>query len=187
MSVKKRTIAPPIFEANDDVIVVTNPLPTPAPIDIVINNNDEPFEEITLNVSSGNDIIAGDEGFWSFISSLRWADIVNRAPNSEIGKRGHQLVSDLNEPSFKTFLLIFTQYKQELFDEFESGGVFGKLERELTNDEKTYLISHIIFRGKTFYESIYAEPIFAGYLVGKTSATDEFYHNTISRKLAQKK
>jgi len=185
-SLKKRTIAEPIFETNDYIVVVTNPLPTPAPIDIVINT-EEPFEEITLNVQGPKDIIDDDDGFWSFISSLRWADIMNRRPNSEISKRGHKLISELNEISFKTFIDHFNGYKLELYTEFNDNGVFTKLERNLTNDEETYLMSHIIFRGKTFYDSIMADPIFAGYLVGKTAAADEFYHNTITRKVGDKK
>jgi len=187
MSVKKRTIAPPIFEANDDLIVITNPLPVPTPIDIVINNTEEPFEEITLNVKGDNDTIDDEAGFWSFISSLRWADIMNRQPNSEISKRGHKLVSELNEISFKTFLSYFNEHKNYLLTEFNDHDVFSKLERDLMDHEKTYLLSHIIFRGKSFYDSILAEPIFAGYLVGKTTATDEFYHNTIHRQIDDKK
>lgn len=186
-AVKKRTIAQPIFEANDDIVVVTNPLPTPAPIDIVINHTEEPFEEITLNVQGDKDTINDESGFWAFISSLRWADIVNRQSNSEISKRGHKLVSELNEVSFATFLEYFNDYKKELFDEFVNHEIFEKLERELTGDERTYLLSHIIFRGKSFYENILADPIFAGYLVGKTAAADEFYHNTITRKVSDKK
>lgn len=186
MSAKKRTIAQPIFEANNDLIFVTNPLPVPTPIDIVINNTEEPFEEITLNVGE-RDTIDDESGFWSFISSLRWTDVMNRQPNTEISKRLHKLVSELNEKSFKTFIYHFNGYKLKLYTKFNDNEVFAKLERDLTDDEETYLMSHIIFRGEIFYDSIMGDPIFAGYLVGKTAADDEFYHNTITRKVCNKK
>lgn len=183
MSVKKRAIAPPIFEANDNILVYTNPLPAPTAIDIVINA-DEPFEEITLNVVNKNSI-SSEQEFWAFINSFRWADITNHQINKEIPKNGHILISDLNEISFRSFLQYFNNYKNDLLSKFST--VFVKLERQLTELEKTYLISHIIFRGKLFYNGISAEPMFAGYLVGKTEAYDEFYHNTITRKLDEKK
>ena len=73
-----------------------------------------------------------------------------------------------------------TKYK-DLSDRLSSKGVLPKLARQLGHTEKKFLLSHVIFRGKTFYTTILEDPFFIGYLVNASSAGDEFQKTQLTR------
>lgn len=181
-TVRKRTVAQPIFDAEEEKIVVAQPLPQCTPVDVVVDNDDDSIEEIELNVEGDTNIIANEDEFWAYVKDLKWSDAIqNPRANGKVIDHGHKHITDLSPKSFQSFIKYFNLKLTDLDTLLTLRGVFPKLERQLDEQTKKYLLSHIVFRGKTFYKSIIEDPFFIGYLVGKSETSDEFHHATITR------
>jgi hypothetical protein len=172
-SLIKRALAKPIYNSKNAPVEVAKPLVC-APVDIVIDGDDDDdssIEEVTLNVT-GN-VIRNVDDYWTYISSLKWAD---RGNYKHLKSNALRLTGELTDADRISIGAYNSDHRDALITAFNSKKIFANLERTLNDNEKLSLIVHVIFRGKHFYATVLEDPLFIGYLVGKTKQQDEFVH-----------
>lgn len=172
---KQRKPAPPIFDIDElpSVYTVSNPLPKINPIDIVLSDDEESssFEEIAFNIQEKPNLANVDE-FWTFISKMDWQDRPLLTIN--IRDRVKNSFSQLTNKDKFDFIEHIKNFKNKLSEAINNKKLYDKFHRKLNDEEKNLLLVHVIMRGKNFYETMVADPSPVGYLIGKTSTTDEF-------------
>jgi len=171
-----RSIAKPIFSADDVVEEISNPLPKCAPIDIDMDDSDDStIEELPLDLN--RPLFTTEKAVWDFIERQdvkdrsqrrnRWDN--NQTP--QIFTNEYNNLSELNKKGFSTY---YKEIFAEIYKVFSKNNVWGKLERVLDSYERSSLLLHVIMRGQTLYNTILTDPLFVGYMVAKQKNNDEF-------------
>jgi len=171
-----RTIAQPIFDSEPAEIAISNPLPKCKPLDIVFDDSDDSsIEEIPINLNRPRFIIESD--MWTWIAEFNIKDNSQKRYRYDTDNSVSQFTTEyakLTNINKKSFAEFYRPVYKVLTDTFNKKQVWDKLERKLNQDEQQSLLVHIIMRGKSFYDSIKNDPLFAGYLVHKNRQNDEF-------------
>jgi len=143
----------------------TNPAPTPAQPTPAQPTPVQPVVVAPQNTT----LVTTEVEFWEFITSIKW---VNKTPGGST--RPRDVLKD-SSPERKQSIKTFMEAEiAKLKDIFEESAVWHLTERDLNDNEKTALMSHIVARGQVFYVSMKKDPVFAAGLVGNTSNADAF-------------
>jgi len=180
-----RSIAKPIFSAEDLVDEIYKPLPKCIPVDITMDDSeDSTIEEIPLDLN--RPLFTTEEEVWNYIELLDIKDKSQRKYRmSSIDQTPQKFTNEYNilsESNKQKFSIYYKPIFNELDNVFSKNNVWTKLERTLNSFERSSLILHIIMRGQTLYNTIMTDPLFVGYMVAKIPQNDEFttYKNLVA-------
>jgi hypothetical protein len=174
-----RTVAKPIFDSEPVEIAVSNPLPECKPMDIIVDDSDDDDSSIeVLSLNMDRPMFPDQAAAWEYIESFGVKDLSQRRNRYNCSTESVDAWSaDMNRltPTNKqTFINYYRVLFQDLERVFTEKEVWSKLARTLNTTGQQSLIMHIVIRGKTFYNSILDDPLFAGYLVNANIGLDEF-------------